>query len=295
MNHTKSVYHSKIGIGTVQFGLDYGISNTKGKVSENEVIQILKLAQKEEISYLDTARAYGNSEKVIGNCFDENLKENFKIISKASSETINIHQEIEDSLKDLKVDSLYGYLFHDFDTFKNQPFLWEELKVKKSERKVKKIGFSLYHPSELEFLFTKNIDFDILQIPYNLFDRRFEPYFQKLKAKNVEIHIRSVFLQGLFFMDIQNLSSHFDSASQKLLDLHVLAQKHNLNKATLPLFFVVNNPNIDVALLGLSSLSDLEQNIEIIKDFEKIKQLKLDFSTFEEPNKEIILPFLWKK
>ncbi|AFM05858.1 putative oxidoreductase, aryl-alcohol dehydrogenase like protein [Bernardetia litoralis DSM 6794] len=285
-----SKYISKIGVGTVQFGLDYGISNTKGKVSPNEVSQILKLAEDNRIAYLDTARAYGNSEQVLG----MNLKNSFNIVSKISPAAKNAHQEIKISLENLQIEKLYAYLFHDFDTFKNQPSLWEELKEAKSEGKVKKIGFSLYYPSELELLFEQNIEFDILQIPYNLFDRRFEPYFQKLKSKNIEIHVRSVFLQGLFFMDNQNLSTHFDSASKKLTDLHVLAKNHQLNKTALPLFFVLNNPNIDVALLGLSSLSDLEKNLKIINDFDKIEQLKLDFTTFEEQNEKIILPFLWE-
>lgn len=294
MTNIKSVYHSKIGIGTVQFGLDYGISNTKGKVSANEVNQILNLAQKEGISYLDTARAYGNSECVLGS-FMNTFDNQFNIVSKILPNAKNVYQEINNSLQGLQVEKIYAYLFHDFDTFKNQPSLWEELKEIKSKEKVKKIGFSLYYPSQLEYLFENKVDFDILQIPYNLFDRRFEPYFEKLKSKNVEIHVRSVFLQGLFFMNLENLSSHFDSVSKKLTDFHSLAQIHQLDKAALPLFFVLNNPHIDITLLGLSSLSDLKTNLETIKSFEKIAQLNLDFTTFEEQNDEIILPFLWKK
>ena len=76
--------------------------------------------------------------------------------------------------------------------------------------------------------------------------------------------------------------------------MHVLAQTHKLDKAALPLFFVLSNPNIDITLLGLSSLSDLEKNLKTIESFERIKQLKLDFTSFEEQNDEIILPFLWK-
>lgn len=293
MANTKSVYHSKIGIGTVQFGLDYGISNTNGKVSQNEANQILQLAKKSTISYIDTARAYGNSEQVLGN-FINILGNQFKIISKVSPSAKNTYEEVNNSLQDLQVEKLYAYLFHDFDTFVNQPLLWEELNEIKLDGKVEKIGFSLYYPFQLDYLFEQNIDFDILQIPYNLFDRRFEPYFKKLKSKNVEIHVRSVFLQGLFFMDNQNLSTHFDSVSKKLTDLHVLAQTHKLDKAALPLFFVLSNPNIDITLLGLSSLSDLEKNLKTIESFERIKQLKLDFTSFEEQNDEIILPFLWK-
>ncbi|WP_291726746.1 aldo/keto reductase [Bernardetia sp.] len=286
-------YIQKLGIGTVQFGLDYGISNNTGKVSQEEVSQILQLAKKKGISYLDTARAYGDSEQVVGqNISTDN---SFKIVSKFSPNTQNIQQEIETSLRHLQADSIYAYLFHDYDTFIKSPSLWEELKDIKSQGKVKKIGFSLYYPSQLETLFEKNIDFDILQLPYNLFDRRFESYFEKLNSKNVEIHIRSVFLQGLFFMNKKDLSSHFDSSLEKLSHLHTLAEKYNLQKATLPLFFVLNNPNIDIALLGLSGISDLEQNLSIIEEFEKIEKLELDLSSFKEEKEEIILPFLWKK
>ncbi len=285
-----SSYTSKIGIGTVQFGLDYGISNTKGKVSQSEISEILKLAKKQNISYIDTARAYGNSEQVLG----DNLENEFSIVSKISPDAKNAHQEVKTSLQHLKVEKMYGYLFHDFDTFENNPLLWKELEEIKAEKKVEKIGFSLYYPSQLEKIFDQNINFDIIQIPYNLFDRRFEPYFEELKSRNVEIHVRSVFLQGLFFIDVQKLSPHFDFVSNKLTYLHSLAQHHNLNRAALPLFFVLNNPNIDITLLGLSSLFDLEQNLKTMENFDKIKKLNLDFASFEEHNEEIILPFLWK-
>ena len=292
---TTENYIKKLGIGTVQFGLDYGISNTKGKVKANEVEQILRLAKMRSISFLDTARAYGDSETVLGECMTNDFDTSFKVISKLSPAAQDIHQEIQISLNNLQTGRIYGYLFHNFETFKENPSLWKQLEKIKTENKVEKIGFSLYYPAELEILFEKNIDFDILQIPYNLFDRRFEPYFQELKTRNIEIHIRSVFLQGLFFMDNKKLSSHFVPAFEKLYHLHTLAEKHQLQKATLPLFFVLNNPDIDITLLGLSGVSNLQQNLSVVEEFEKVFSLHLDFSIFEEQNENIILPFLWKK
>lgn len=284
---------NKLALGTVQFGLDYGISNTQGQVKSKEVGEILTLAKEKKIHILDTARAYGNSEEVLGKYIE---KENtFNIISKLSAGVKNVSEEINQSLKNLKQNKLYAYLFHDFSDFEKKPLLWNNLKQEKENRKIKKIGFSLYYPKQIEILWQKNIQFDILQVPYNLFDRRFEPYFEKLKNQNVEIHVRSIFLQGLFFMQPEKLSKHFESVKYKINRLQQLAKENQLTLASLPLFFVIQNPNIDKAVLGVSNLNDLQENLKILENCNEIQKLNINFNLFNEENEKIILPFLWKK
>ena len=126
-------------IGTVQWGLKYGISNTHGITSEQEIASILQLANNYRISYLDTAEQYGISEQKIGK-----LSYNkFQIISKGKdfnkSETINI--KLKRSLKKLGKETLYGYLFHDADELIKKPGLWDEALHQKKIKKLKKLDF----------------------------------------------------------------------------------------------------------------------------------------------------------
>ena len=185
----------KIALGTVQWGLNYGISNKKGIPSKDELNRILSFADKSGINLLDTASAYGNSEARIGD-FSKNK---FNIVTKIgiSENDISIKEKIKKSLKKLKSNSVYGCLFHDTINFLKYPSPWNEIQVQKKEGLIKKIGFSLYNPQELEKLFELNYIPDLIQVPFNLIDRRFEPYLKELKNMDIEIHVRSIFLQGL--------------------------------------------------------------------------------------------------
>lgn len=283
---------NKIGIGTVQFGLDYGISNATGRVQEKEVEKILKFAKEKGIEVLDTARAYGKSEEVLGR-FAKKLN-SFQVVSKLPAGLESVSKEINKSLILLKQEKLYAYLFHDFADFEKNPLFWEGLKKEKENGRVKKIGFSLYYPEQIEKLWKNNIKFDILQVPYNIFDRRFEPYFEKLKSQNVEIHVRSIFLQGLFFMNVEKLSTHLDSAKNKIKKIQQISTDNQLPLAGLLLYFVLQNPYVHKAIIGLSSFEDLKENLNVLSYFEKMKRLNIDFSSFNELNEKIILPFLWE-
>ena len=185
----------KIALGTVQWGLNYGISNKKGIPSKDELNRILSFADKSGINLLDTASSYGNSEARIGD-FSKNK---FNIVTKIgiSENDISIKEQIKKSLKKLKSNSVYGCLFHDTINFLKYPSVWNDIQIQKKEGLIKKIGFSLYNPQELEKLFELNYIPDLIQVPFNLIDRRFEPYLKELKNMDIEIHVRSIFLQGL--------------------------------------------------------------------------------------------------
>ncbi|MCC5946006.1 MAG: aldo/keto reductase [Bernardetiaceae bacterium] len=288
-------YTKKIGIGTVQFGLDYGIANERGRVPMSEVIEILDLAQSSGISLLDTARAYGESENVLGQILKVQNAD-FQIISKMAAQSVSPKKDLETSLLALGCKKLYAYLLHDFNDFEKNPTLWQQMQDLKTSKQVEKIGFSLYYPQQLEQLFEQKIDFDLLQIPYNIFDRRFEPYFEKLKTKEIEIHVRSVFLQGLFLMPLEKIAPHFATVNKKLANLAALAKEAGISKAALPLWFALQNPHLDKVLLGLSGIADLKQNLQLIETFDTHKTWfkSIDFNSLQEQNEDIILPFRWK-
>ena len=107
--------------------------------------------------------------------------------------------DIKESLNRLNLKKVYGALFHVFDDFNKNKQLYEKLNNFKKDGLVEKIGFSLYFPEQLEQLINSKIDIDIIQVSYSIFDQRFVKYFKDLKMLGIEIHVRSVFLHGLYF------------------------------------------------------------------------------------------------
>lgn len=290
---------NKIVLGTVQFGLDYGISNSRGQVPKNEVFEILNYALKNNINFLDTAFAYGNSEQVLGEYFESNFNDFnknsvFKIVSKLPAKTDDVRQFFEKSLENLKQEKIYGYLTHDFASFKNDENIWNEFLKLKAEDKVQKIGFSLYYPTDLEFVLDKEIAFDIVQIPYNLFDRRFEPYFAELKKRKIEIHTRSAFLQGLVFKKPDDLSDHFNPIKSKLTRLKKLSVERNIPIFALCLNFANLNKFIDGVVVGVDSLANFTELLDYSKYTKLTEDILDELYCFEENDENIILPFNWK-
>ena len=215
--------NEKVGLGTVQFGLPYGISNKAGQTDSIEVTKILKTAKTYKIQVLDSASAYGNSEDVLG----QNDLSSFKMVSKFMPDSMeDISNQLETSLEKLGIQKLHGYLAHRPLNILENPAQWDKLLEFKSKSKVDKIGFSLNEPMELEQLIDKGYIPDLIQVPYNYFDRRFEPYIKDLKKEGCEIHTRSAFLQGLFFMNPNRLDDFFEEVK---LPISQLQKKEFLN------------------------------------------------------------------
>lgn len=274
---------SKLGLGTVQFGLPYGINNTNGQTSAEEVSRILQSATEHGIHVLDTASAYGNAEAVLG----KNDLTKFTIVSKyiTPSPGKSIEQQLQQSLTHLQVEKLYGYLAHrpaEILSDKNQ---WKTLKDLQQKGMIEKIGFSLNTPEELKELLNKNFMPDLIQVPYNYFDNRFESMMKELKEKGCEIHTRSAFLQGLFFKDIHTLPSFFDIV--KPLIKRVQQQTHNISGALL--HFVVAKPFIDKVIIGVENAEQLLINIRDMK-----LGIELDKNTINIPE-QILMPSNWPK
>lgn len=271
----------KIGIGTVQFGSNYGISNTTGKTPAAEVTRILKTAQKCNIHLLDTASAYGDSEKILG----MNPLDSFRIVSKFMPPTKNepIENQLRNSLSDLGVASLYGYLAHRPAELIGRFDHWEELQNFKQKNLVEKIGFSFDTPEELQLLLKQNFIPDIIQVPYNYFDRRFEQWMISLKEKGCEIHARSAFLQGLFFLKTSELNSYFDPVKPVIDSLQ--NQVRNLPGTLLN--FVLKKPFIDCVIIGVENEKQLTANLGSLPDDEVLPEQELQIPDY------ILIPSKW--
>ena len=196
---------NKLALGTAQFGSSYGIAN-EAKVKFSEARQILRFAKNSNIDLIDTAITYSNSEKFIG---DSGIKD-FNFVSKlpdlpkdCEDITFWVEQSVKSSLKRLGIPSLYGLLVHRSENLLGDKGkkLVKALKMIKLNGFVKKIGISIYDPSECEEVI-KLLRIDIIQAPLNIVDRRLviSGWLSKLHSEEIEIHTRSVFLQGLLLM-----------------------------------------------------------------------------------------------
>lgn len=280
---------SKLALGTVQFGIDYGISNEKGKVSFDEIGEILDYAKDTGICTLDTAHFYGTSEETLGKF---NL-EAFDVVTKTSKidPSLNKHENFERykeafylSQKRLGYIQFHGLMFHESNDLLS-PWglaLWDLLEDFKQKEYVRKIGVSVYNPKQLEDIINL-VDIDIVQIPLNILDQRFLSILPELKKRNIEIHTRSTFLQGLLFMNTCQLNLYFEPIKDVL-------QKLPQNRLETALGFVKNIKEVDKIIVGVTSKKELQ---EICSQYNKDMD-KIDFSQFKVNDEKFINPAKWE-
>lgn len=259
---------NKIILGTVQFGLNYGINNQSGKVNERDIGEIFNYAHKKNISTLDTADAYGDAINIIGNYHNQNKNE-FKIITKFKSthrEIDNLENLVKNSIKQLNISKIFGYLYHSFDDFKKYNYTLQELIALRDKGFIQHIGVSIYTNEQFEELL-KYDEIEIIQLPYNLLDnsnKRGE-LIQRAKALGKIIHVRSVFLQGLFFKDLKTLPDKLLPLKKDLQTIRNITTEYQINMAALALNYALSNPNIDGVLIGVDNLEQLKINIKVAK------------------------------
>jgi len=286
---------ARLALGTVQFGLDYGINNPAGRVQPDEGRRILGLAQHAGIDLLDTAAAYGAAQSVIGNLL-AGERGTFKLVSKISP-TARTPEDILESarqvISELRVDTLYGLLIHDFAGFTSRQDNWDAFRQLRLDGRVQKIGFSVYSPIEVDWLIQQNIDFDMIQLPYSVFDQRFDAHIPQLRARGVEVHIRSAFLQGLFFVPEHELQPHFRTVAPKLKALRALAAAEGLPLASMLLGFALGNPGITKVVIGVDNAQGLEENVASLAYFDRVDSLRPQLEQFREDDEDILVPSKW--
>lgn len=279
----------KLGIGTVQFGCNYGISNKNGQVTYEEINRILNYAKEVGIDTLDTASLYGNSEEVLGQ-FD--LSE-FKVVTKTIKidKTLDRNTNFEkfreafyQSQKKLGYIQLHGLMFHEANDLLSQNGyeLWDLVTDFKDKEYVEKIGVSVYTPEQLIEIIDK-FDIDIVQVPLNILDQRFVYLMKELKTKGIEVHTRSTFLQGLLLMKDYEINPYFD-------EIKPLLKQIPEPKLSYALQFANNIKEVDKIIVGVTKEEELKEIVEAIK--QEIKNI--DFDKFKIVDEKFILPQNWK-
>lgn len=282
----------KLALGTVQFGTDYGVSNISGQTPQSQINQIIELAKAASIETIDTAAAYGDAEARLGHC---DLS-SFNVVSKAkpitNKSTIEqcITNDLEKTLEDLKLSAIYSLLLHNADDFNLYPELKTILKNKKRQGLVKKVGLSLYSPEQVS---SEMLSFaDIVQIPANIFDQRFDNsgMLNKFKKNNIEVHARSAFLQGLLLMSEGTWPKYFNPIRPQLIQFHQLAKKLNIQPLALALNYVLSIPQIDKIVVGVNNYSQLES---IILNLDA-SNYEVDFAKISLQDERFINPANWQ-
>lgn len=287
--------NSKIVLGAAQFGQKYGILNRFERPDENEVNKIIKFARANGVCTLDTAMDYGVSEQVLGKIGISD----FSLITKLSplpGSNIDVDTwldaKINQSFKYLDINTLCGLLVHRTNDLiqDRSKRLIKSLKRIKNEGHVKKIGISAYSPAEVVKIW-KIFKFDLLQIPLNIFDRRFEEsgILNELHNEGVEIHARSIFLQGLLLLKKDELPAKFRTWVGHWDKYHTFLLQENFEPLRLCLSYPLSLPELDKIVIGVDSVSHLKDIVKIIQSdfkFVNISQLKSD-------DEELIDASLW--
>lgn len=257
----------RLALGTVQFGLPYGVANQSGQVNLEETRTILKHAETAGLDTLDTAIGYGESEQRLG----EIGVHNWKIISKLPSVPDNcsdIKKWIKDSVKSsmarLQVKQLQGMLLHRPQDLLGEhgDKLYRELEMLKDVGLVEKTGVSIYNPEELDEI-SSNFKFNIVQFPFNIFDQRMKDsgWLDRLKNMNIEVHVRSVFLQGLLLMPPEKRPHKFNQWESLWTKWDKWLDENQITSLEACLRYVFSLPGIDKIIIGVDSLEQLKEII----------------------------------
>lgn len=299
---------SKIILGTAQLGLEYGIANAMGKPDFAQSIKMLTYAWNKGITSFDTAPAYGDSEKIIGS-FALNSAINPVIITKLPP--INTKQEIsfdsiynqvkkhvKKSLNNLKINKIPIYLLHNTsDRFIKNGLIFECLSQIKQEGLIEKYGISAYTPEEVtDSLKFKEID--VIQVPINIFDQRLiiSNLLKTLKNRNYIVLARSIYLQGLFFLDPNNLPLNMKTAEIPLKKLRNLAKEYDIKISKMAFSFVRDLPGITSLVIGAENLEQIDENLKLLETKPLNPQLREKITEeFSALPDYLINPSLWNK
>lgn len=291
-------------LGTVQFGMKYGVNNQIGRQPAwEESFEMLDYAIDHGIDTIDTASAYGEAEQLLGSYFKKCTRRNeIKVISKLRPNVIEpgvqvkktIQAECRDSLQKLGLERLNGYLLHTPEYIYNEDVLGALLQLKK-DGYVENIGVSIYDLKEGDAAVDTGV-VDYIQLPYSILDQRGmkEGFIPKAKKQGIKVFTRSAFLQGLFMMKREAIPGHLQRAVPYLDTINNIINQYHTDMVSVILQFVKKEEDIDYLVFGVETKQQLEEDIlkagqNSVPD-ECIQQLKEQINNVSQA---IIFPSLW--
>lgn len=284
----------KLILGTANFSSTYGLRKTKSKNNQS----ILEYLKKNKINWIDTSGAYSNAEKIIGkkkNLFQIITKNHFNFKNSITETELKKRtiQLIDKSFKNLKKKKIYGFLIQNSKILlsKNGVQIYKILLEYKKKKKIKKIGISTYNFQDLRKII-KKFKIDLVQVPFNIINDELysSGTLKLLKKKKIEVHVRSIFLQGILLLNFNQLPIKLFSLKKYWKILENFYQNKNITSLQACLKYVLSFKDIDKIVIG----------IEDKKQLENILNANINFPSFTKPkikikNKNLISPVYWSK
>lgn len=287
----------KFILGTAQMGLDYGVNNHSGQITVDDSYAIFLKAFESGIEILDTAEAYGNAHRLIGDFHRLNPNLKFKIMTKIPDyiEYDKVAQKIYTYCEILQVDCLEVLMFHSFELYRRCKENLNVLELLKDKGVINNIGVSVYTNDHIEELLSDD-RISVVQLPYNLLDNATVRgnLLKKLKSKGKMVHTRSCFLQGLFFKSSSENNRIYKALSEELESIKQIVKDENTTMTNLALSYCLNQNSIDNVLIGVDSLCQLEENLRAI-DFAISVDGWLRINSLKVKNTDLLNPSLWTK
>lgn len=296
---------SAFSLGTVQLGMTYGISNTVGKPSTEQAFRMLDRAMELGVNHLDTSNDYGNSEQVIGQWLRANAQKPRPMIttkvghlsfeSEAKLEQ-QIRRQIEDSLKRLNLSQIPILMLHYFEEYAQQPQWMQRIFSRlKDEKLIVRSGISAYSYHDYGVL--ADAGFDAVQIPLNLFDWRriIDGSLDRLAQAHMAVFVRSVFLQGLVFLEPQQVQDDMAFCRPVLTRFRTLCEMFGLKPEELAVSFLLTLPQVTGLVLGCDTIAQVEANAALIDRATTLtaNQMEIIRAAFEKIDPRVLNPSCW--
>ena len=291
-------------LGAAQLGMDYGIANRKGKPSFDKAIEIVATAWDSGIRFFDTAQAYGNSEEILGMCFKE-LESKGREIEPSVISKINpaiplvkkqkILDRVDQSIENLGLEKLWGLLLHRETLLDGNEDLIRQLsRSLKSNNKIENFGVSVYS-LEKAFKALDLDEIDIIQLPFNIFDQRALDFglFEMSGKKRKRLFIRSIYLQGLLLLEIEQIPEPLRFCIGPIKNLIDFSRVHRISRKQLAFGFAVKNAEDAFIIFGAESPEQVNENIMLYRAAKGIDLPCMKTLSNNEPR--LINPSLWYK
>jgi len=256
----------RLALGSAQFGLDYGVANRTGQVTRAALLEILSHAAQAGLDTLDTAIAYGDSEARLG----EAGLARWQVVSKLPRLPADVGDDVpgwvrgqvQGALTRLRVPALAALLLHHPADLcgPHGVALTGALAALRDRALVRKTGVSIYDPAELDALWQHDA-VQLVQVPFNIVDRRLQRsgWLDRLQARGIEVHVRSVFLQGLLLLPPGQRPARFERWQSLWARWDQWLQQHRLTPLQACLRYVLSLPGVDRVVVGVDSLVQLRE------------------------------------
>lgn len=280
-------------LGTAQFGSAYGVTNTIGRLHDDDVMDILELARLRGIQTFDTAADYGDSQERLGRLAPAGSQYVTKFSLPESGE-LDADALWDRSRRTLAVDTLAGVMFHRIADL-TDPRCEDALALLREARAagtIERAGVSIYDESDLRLALDVFPDLDIVQLPANALDTRLidSDIVNVLHDSGVRIHVRSAYLQGVLLADSTSLAPNFAPLRPVVEHLSDLAQASQISVAALLLGFLRDHPVVDEVVVGAVRVSELASTA----DAWSATVPPVDLREFSVP-KELLDPRTWRR